>query len=134
MAWSWSHTANAYDAARQNLEAMPLEKLEVIFAEWRAAQGKGGIIHDSDSFNEKKYNRALAHAKSLSKLGTGFAHEQLVEFIWEKASEAATCDNGGFLAWMCPSGCGCHCVSFSLPEEEEEDDPEDFSELEAMMG
>lgn len=121
MAWSWSHTNEAYANAEANLRALPLEELEIIFAEWRAAQGKGGIIHDHDSFDQRKYNRALAYAKSLSvPLGPDFAAEQLADFIWERASEYATCDNGGYNAWMCPSG--CHTVSFSPPDEPEEDD------------
>jgi hypothetical protein len=118
MAWSWSHTAEAYDNARENLARLPKEKLEIIFAEWRAAQGKGGIIHDHNEFNERKYNRALAYAKTLD-------DETLVDFIWERAEEAATCDNGGFEAWMCPSG--CHTVSFSPLDEPE--DEEDFWQL-----
>lgn len=107
MAWSWSHTQEAYVAAERNLRAMPKETLEVIFAEWRAAQGKHGVINDHDRFNERKYERALAHAKKLDA-------EQLADFIWERASEYATCDNGGHKAWMCPSGCGCHTVDFSV--------------------
>lgn len=110
MAWSWSHTQEAYSNAEQNLRNLPRETLEVIFGEWRAAQGKGGIIHDSDDFNLKKYERALKYAKTLS-------DDVLADFIWEQASELATCDNGGFEAWMCPSGCGCHCVPFDPPED-----------------
>jgi len=49
----------------------------------------------------------------------------LADFIWEQASEYATCDNGGFNAWMCPSGCGCHCVSFSPPDEPANEELED---------
>jgi hypothetical protein len=115
MAWSWSHTNEAYANAEENLRSMPKEKLEIIFAEWRAAQGKGGIIEDCGNFDERKYTRALAYAKTLD-------DETLADFIWERASEAATCDNGGFEAWMCPSGCGCHCVSFSPPDEPEDDE------------
>lgn len=113
MAWSWSHSDEAYEAAEANLRALPKEQLEIIYAEWRAAQGKGGIIHDSDSFDERKYKRALAYAKTLD-------DESLADFIWGRASEAATCDNGGWNAWMCPSG--CHTVSFSPPDEPEEED------------
>ena len=110
MAWSWSHTQQAYANAEANLRALPKEKLEVIFSEWRAAQGKGGIIHDHNSFNERKYNRALAYAKTLD-------DETLADFIWELAAEHATCENGGYDARMCPSG--CHTVSFDKEEEEE---------------
>lgn len=113
MAWSWSHTQQAYADAEDNLRNLPKETLEIIFAEWRAAQGKHGAIDPvSAGFNERKYDRALNHAKTLD-------HDTLVDFIWERASEFATCDNGGFEARMCPHGCGPHCVPFSPPEEEE---------------
>lgn len=113
MAWSWSHTGEAYAAARDNLARLPKEELEIIFAEWRAAQGKGGVIEDSNRFSEKKYFRALAFAKTLP-------DDVLADFIWERAEESATCDNGGFNAWVCPSG--CHRVSF---------DPHDDFDIEA---
>lgn len=113
MAWSWSHTNEAYADAEANLRRLPKEELEVIFAEWRAAQEKGGAIDRCHAaFNERKYNRALAYAKQLD-------DETLADFIWEKASEQATCDNGGWNAWTCPHG--CHTVPFS-PEDEDQDD------------
>jgi len=118
MAWSWSHSQQAYADAEENLRNLPKETLEIIFAEWRAAQGKGGIIHDHNDFNQRKYERALKHAKTL-------LDDVLADFIWEQASDHATCDNGGFNAWMCPSGCGCHCVSFSPPDEPANEELED---------
>lgn len=111
MAWSWSHTGEAYQAAESNLRKLDSETLQIIFAEWRASQEKGGGIDQcSPSFSERKYNRALKYAKTLP-------DDILADFIWEKASEFATCDNGGFNAWMCPHGCGCHCVPFDTEEE-----------------
>ena len=116
MAWSWSHTQQAYADARENLSELDRETLEIIFAEWRAAQGKNGMIDPvCPNFSERKYDRALKHAKTLD-------HDTLVDFIWERASEFATCDNGGFEAWMCPHGCGPHCVSFNPPEDAHGDD------------
>lgn len=118
MAWSWSHTGQAYADAQENLSDLDRETLEIIFAEWRSAQGKHGVIDPvSPRFSERKYERALKHAKSLE-------HDTLVEFIWEKASEFATCDNGGFEAWTCPYGCGPHCVSFCPVEEGQDDETE----------
>lgn len=111
MAWSWNHAAYAYDNARENLGELDHDTLCVIYAEWRAAQGKGGHIHDCEDFCMRKYERALKHAKTLP-------DDVLADFIWERASEHATCDNGGFNAWMCPSG--CHTVPFSQPEEDED--------------
>jgi hypothetical protein len=112
MAWSWSHTQQAYAEAEDNLRNLSKEALEIIFAEWRAAQGKHGVIDPvCPNFSERKYDRALKHAKTLP-------DDVLADFIWEKASEQATCDNGGFEAWMCPHGCGPHCVSFNPPEDD----------------
>ena len=110
MAWSWSHTSEAYQNAENNLRRMRREELEIIFSEWRAAQGKHGRIDFSDpGFDQRKYNRAIDHAKTLPV-------SALADFIWERASDFATCDNGGFNAWMCPHGCGPHCVPFDLVE------------------
>ena len=110
MAWEWSHSPEVYSAADYNLRELPRETLEIIFAEWRAAQGKGGVIDSfNPGFSEKKYKRALVHAKTLP-------CDVLANFIWERASEFATCDNGGFNAWLCPHGCGCHTVPFELAE------------------
>jgi hypothetical protein len=111
MAWSWSHSPEAYVHAEANLRSLPPEDLATIFAEWRAAQSKGGVIRDTEDFDQRKYRRALAWA---SRQDPAF----LADWIWERASEFATCDNGGFLAWMCPSG--CHCVSFDSEESEDE--------------
>lgn len=102
MAWEWSHTAVAYDNARENLSDLDRSDLMIIFAEWRAAQVKGGIV-EHNSFCQKKYDRALAYAATLP-------NDALIEFIWDKASDLATCDNGGFNAYVCPDG--CHTVSF----------------------
>jgi hypothetical protein len=111
MAWSWSHSQAAYEDAQQNLFNLDKPTLDIIFAEWRAAQGKHGVIDPvSPQFSQRKYDRALKHAKIL-------AHDPLVEFICEKSSEHATCENGGFEAWMCPYGCGCHCVSVIKADE-----------------
>ena len=123
MAWSWSHTADGLRHAYENLGKLSKETLCEIFAEWRAAQGKHGIVSDSNHFDQRKYERALAYANKLD-------HDTLVDFIWEKAEEAATCDNGGFELWMCPSGCGPHCVTpdptddegNEIPTEPEDDD------------
>ncbi len=122
MAWSWSHTQQAYANAEANLRTRPKETLEIIFAEWRAAQGKHGVIDRvCPNFSERRYDRALKHAKTLP-------DDVLADFIWEKASEQATCDNGGFEAWMCPHGCGPHCVSFSPPEDDPGDDDDDWDD------
>lgn len=65
MAWSWSHTRDAMDAAERNVHRLPKETLEIVFAEWRAAQVKSGRVV-ANEFNDRKYHRALAHAKELT--------------------------------------------------------------------
>lgn len=104
MAWSWSHTHEAYENAYANLSDLDRDDLKIIFAEWRAAQGKHGVISDfNPEFNQKKYDRALKYADTLD-------NSAMIEFIWEHAESFATCDNGGFNAYVCPHG--CHTVSF----------------------
>lgn len=112
MSWSWSHTAEAYENARENLGRMAYQTLQIIWAEWEAfepSRDEPGRQFDSSSssqLNEAKYKAALETAKTLPK-------DVLAEAIWDKASELATCTNGGWEAWLCPFGCGCHMVSFS---------------------
>lgn len=116
MAWSWSHTNEAYAAAYNNVHKQDREWLEVCYAEWHATEmhdeesAMAGTL-DINSFNEDKYNEALAACKNLP-------NDILADYIWERMSEEATCDNGGFNAWACPSG--CHTVPFDLEEVETE--------------
>jgi hypothetical protein len=112
MAWEWSHTEEAYAAVEHNIRQQPREWLEVVFAEWRAAQdNKGNVQTGTHNFNQKKYERALAYAKNPE-----VTNERLADFIWEKANELRICTNGGWQAWCCPSGCGCHLVPFDIKE------------------
>lgn len=110
MAWSWSHTNEAYANAQANLEELPLETLRVIEAEWRAR--RTDEFGWNSEFSVAKYNKAMAAIKREN-----YSAQILAESIWEKASEQATCDNGGYNAWMCPFG--CHTVSFDNPLREE---------------
>jgi len=107
--WSWSHTQDAYDNAQSNIRDLPREKLEIVFAEWRALQTNktDELLKMNPDFDLKKYDKAIIYAKTLS-------DDDLCNFIWEKTSEQAICDNGGHAAWICPYG--CHRVSFDLPE------------------
>ena len=96
MAWSWSHTNEAYENAFKNLTEKPKEWLVEVYAEWLTDFG-------SEDW-EVQHIRHTCHGNALS-------WDVLVDFIWEKAEEKATCDNGGHNAWMCPEG--CHTVPFS---------------------
>lgn len=93
MAWGWSHTVEAYANAEENLRSLPKEKLEEIFAEWRAADGKG-----EDRFNTKRYDKACKWARTQTA-------ETLADLIWPKVEQQALCSNGGHQAWVCPYGC-----------------------------
>jgi len=99
MSWEWSHTNEAYENARANLGELDSETLSVIDSEWRY-QDDG----EPDGFDwESAKSKAIVWGDITA------------DFIWEKAEELRTCDNGGFNAWVCPYG--CHTVSFSRNEE-----------------
>lgn len=111
MAWSWSHSQEAYHNLRANIYGQDREWLEVVFAEWRAAQGKHGIINSIHAdFSNRKYERALAWAKQQDR-------DWLAEFIYEQSEQFSTCTNGGWEAWCCPHGCGSHQLPFDLLED-----------------
>lgn len=103
MAWSWSHTLEAYEYARSQIQDLGRENLEMIYAEWMAAEATDEEGSEP-VFNSEKYDTALSRARYLP-------DDMLADHIWDRASEAATCDNGGFRAWACPWG--CHTVPFS---------------------
>lgn len=113
MAWSWSHTGEAYANAYANLGRLDRELLEVIYAEWEAScpdVGDGAAEDEViEPFDGDKYEKALVAAKEYS-------HGMLVDAIWDRASASATCDNGGRNAWMCPYGCCPHMVPFDPPD------------------
>lgn len=106
MAWEWSHTAEAYEIAQENLFHLDRVTLEVIYAEWQARCGDNEFDPDFDS---EAYEQGLKEAK-------GIATEDIVDYIWTQAEALYTCDNGGWNAWVCPWG--CHTVPFSRPEED----------------
>lgn len=113
MAWSWSHTNEAYDNAYNNLCRLSVDELRVIYAEWKAYfAGKETDPDDDEPFDNDACNAALEECKD-------FPDDVLADQIWGWASEGATCDNGGFKAWVCPYG--CHTVSFDSEENDEEE-------------
>jgi len=104
MAWSWSHTAEAYVNARAQIQQSPRDWLEVCWAENQAA------VRDEDggepTFDARLYEVALAKAKRLPS-------DALADDIWARAEAMQRCDNGGFNAWCCPWA--CHAVPFDPP-------------------
>lgn len=108
MAWEWSHTAEAYEAAQANMEALDRETREVIASEWLATPN--GFSIDMDM---KRYWKATCRVKT-------WTDEKLNEFIWANMENLATCTNGGYEAYCCPHGCGPHLVAFSRKGEAHE--------------
>lgn len=112
MAWEWSHTAEAYDNAHENVRKLDPETLAVIYAEWRVTtSGPRG------RFCTERYPLALLGARNrIARLGADY----VADVIFEWMSEQALCENGGHFAWACPHGCGCHMVSFDREDETNE--------------
>lgn len=121
MAWEWSHTVEAYQNARNNLAQLDRGTLEIIYAEWRANQTRHSagvpqcIIDGNGVFDERRYSRALnsTHLKTMPL-------DILIETIWEWVEQYRTCSNGGWECYLCPYGCGPHCVSFDSSNDLEE--------------
>jgi hypothetical protein len=122
MAWSWSHSPEAYANALRNLEELSKEVLEEIYAEWQACNKENEYLKrvwqlevefgkttfnepdfDNNAWCQDNYDIAIEAAKDISA-------DVLAESIWGWAESHAVCDNGGFNAWVCPTG--CHRVSF----------------------
>lgn len=111
MAWSWSHTNDAYAAAERNLRRMDRDTLETILAEWTA---NDPLAADADysGFSNRQYELALADIRARV-----IPTDSLADTIWDAARDHATCDNGGWNAWMCPYGCDSHTVPFDDQED-----------------
>ena len=108
MAWEWSHTTEAYVNACDNVHNRDRDWLMVVYAEWEAKSDPNRV---ANGFSQRKYKRALGHAKKLP-------NDVLADYIWEKMEEQRLCTNGGHNAWACPWG--CHLVSFDHEETAEE--------------
>ena len=111
MTWEWSHAPEAYADLYENIHEQPREWLLVVYAEWKASSG--GYFHPRQNartdFDERRYLRALVGAECL-------CNETLADKIYELAERLRLCTNGGWEAWCCPHGCGCHQLPFSRPD------------------
>ncbi len=114
MAWEWSHTVEAYEAAYKRLERKPLKWLIECLAECRAHI----VTYDTDgtpfdpAFDNETYEREVAKLKHQDRQLAGMMNPTLegrkrflVGDIWQYAEQYATCDNGGWNLYMCPYGC-----------------------------
>ena len=104
MAWEWSHTAEAYNNALENLNRLPKRELLTILREWayKDREDRGTIRRRAGSTRIPGFRLPAGLAR--------LDRSHLADLIWERAESLATCDNGGFRAWVCPDG--CHTVSF----------------------
>lgn len=104
MSWEWSHTDEAYQNAREQLNQVSDDDLRIIFGEWWAH------AHREDRDTVGKPGLSLyQEGRNLAQNLEPFA---LAAFIWKRMSKLRTCDNGGHRAWACPYGCEPHKVSF----------------------
>ena len=101
MAWSWSHSVEAYADARANLDELPHATLVTIWAEWRCWDGEYVMPQLRDDLDYDAQERVADELPD----------DVLADAIWDKSEEYARCDNGGFNAHVCPFG--CHTVPFS---------------------
>lgn len=113
MAWGWSHTHEAYAYAREQIHNLPLPTLLEIYAEWRAKQLSADRGRSTAHWFKSIRHALTQGARFVARRGT----YELAETVWLLASEQATCTNGGWEAWVCPHGCGCHMVPFGPDEE-----------------
>lgn len=142
MVWEWGHAQEAYDDAKQNLYRRSMVWLAEVYAEWKShfileaersfrerlgeieidlPDGVGIEIPEeltTSPYEDGRHDKARQWA--LDNLASDYVErDDVVEQIWEWASNNALCDNGGYRAWMCPDG--CHTVPFDLEESEEEE-------------
>jgi len=116
MAWSWSHSTDAYVIANEQLnnkaqaadtgDSDAAEWLQVVWSEWVASNWRDDRV--ATDLDPKKYETALARAK---RQGDDLGYDKLASDIWKWSSELAACTNGGHEAWTCPFG--CHLLPFS---------------------
>ena len=106
MAWSWSHTDEGIRGAYLSVFLIPRDVLVEILAEWR--------MHER-GFSDDDWQREYPAIRNLIRYHR-YPHLTLVNSVWRRAREFATCDNGGFNAWLCPYGCDVHKVPFGCDE------------------
>lgn len=104
MAWGWSHTAEAYQNAREQVDTLPRRELLTILREWayQDRQDRGTL-------------RTRHGAKRIAgfRLPAGIRRlpiDVLADLVWDRAEQHRTCPDGGWQAYVCPDG--CHTVPF----------------------
>jgi len=117
MSWSWSHTLEAYANARAQLEALDDSALAVIAAEWSASTFTDTVVNAGFELHLNRYDKAHKRfRKQLRPSARDRNRPVILEAVWLQIEALATCTNGGWEAWACPYGCGCHLLSFDSPD------------------
>lgn len=111
MAWSWSHSPDAYRAAEHNLSRLSLTELKTIAREWmyHDRKARGAIRHRPGAKRPAGFRLPSFLARA--------SREVLIAWIWERMESHQMCDNGGWNAYACPYG--CHTVPFDTETEGE---------------
>lgn len=126
MAWTWSYTEEGYQNVHDNIHRMSREELIVCLAEFAAHEKCPEDWDDEEDGDWQEYRMTHepfdntefeAVKKRLTE--SCLQVDTLANEVSRKATEFATCTNGGFEAWVCPSG--CHTVSLDPPEDQGED-------------
>ena len=130
MAWSWSHSQEAYDKAHANLGKKSVKFLAECYAEWKCRDIDEAVkaINErllmtgdasvdelpeelrTDPYTDGRYEGFVADAKNMS-MENG--REYLVELVWARMSSedgGRMCGIGGYSPWACPDG--CHTVEW----------------------
>lgn len=103
--WEFSHSPEAYDILRENIDKQNREWLETTWAEIQARSSREEHV---GGFNEQQFGESLAQAKK-------FADDVLSNAIFDFAMEQRLCDNGGHNAYCCPFF--CHKAPMSTEDE-----------------
>ena len=106
MSWEWSHAPEAYEEWKDELRKKSKAFLNEAYAEWNCndiieAQSEvedvPAVLLCSPHF-DGRYEHFIKEAKKWPK-------DVLVEWVWARAEQLRTTDNGGFNCWVCPEGC-----------------------------
>ena len=123
MVMQWSHTQEAYDYAKKQLDHLTITEIIRIVAEWRQLEIDSlkhpiGKYNYSITFNPNEYklHEQCIREKILITKGLFLLAmlEGYIDYIWRMASKQRTACSTANEAWVCPYG--CHTVSFGDKE------------------
>lgn len=122
MAWSWSHTIDAYEDAREQVQRLSKAELLTILREW--------AYYDREQANTLRFHGSQVWTDTRGKTRVrGFrlpngvrrlTQDTLADLVWDRMSAHATCTNGGWDAYCCPDG--CHTVPFAPVDDQTDSD------------